>query len=267
MKGIYEVKNTVNGSVYIGKSIDVDGRIKQHISALRGNYDSNEPLQNDYNKHGEEKFEFNIILECDEDLLPYYEFKTIEEKSKVTDVYNKNSIKLCNMYELLSKLEVERTENKDLKKSIDIIENSINEQISKINIKKEDLKLSYEDIESIRSIAQMESMFNDNKWSYDYTLISKYELNKHCITESDDFKYISSTTKNSILKKTIRYINRNYGSMIEILKEDNNLLSNIEFEQIKTKKGIEYRINVELEYSLIINKDNKYKFTTSILIK
>lgn len=268
MKGIYEIRNIINGKVYIGKSRNIDNRIRNHISTLRGNCNTNKSLQNDYNKYREENFEFNHILECDEDLLPYYELKTIEEKSKVTELYNENNINECNMYELLSKLEEERKENKDSRKSINITENAINEQISKINIKKEDLKLSHEDIELIKSVSQIESMFNENKFSDKYSLISRFEIDKHSILENDNFKYISNTIKYNMLNKVVRYIKRNYGSMIEILKEDiNEPLSNIEFKQIITNKNIQYRINVELEYTLVTNKDNKYKFNTSIPIR
>lgn len=268
MVGIYEIVNKVNKKCYIGKSRNINNRFNVHLSTLRGNCNSNKALQSDYSKYGEENFEFNCVLECDEDLLSYYELKTIKEKSKLTELYNENNINECTMYELLNKLEEERKINKESQKSSDIMENMINEQINKINIKKEDLKISYEDIDLIKSVAQMESLFNDNKFSDKYSLITKFEIDKHSLIENDNFKYISSAIKNNILNKTIRHIKRNYGSMIYILKEeDNKKLSRVEFKRAINNKGIEYRIYVEFEYALISNIGNRRKFSTSIVLK
>lgn len=77
MCGIYKVTNKVNGKIYIGKSVDIKRRWKDHI------YESNvseEKWQNNdrgvrtyfhsaIRKHGENNFIWEILEECDEDQL------------------------------------------------------------------------------------------------------------------------------------------------------------------------------------------------------
>ena len=59
--GIYQILNTSNGKCYIGSSVNIKTRWKNHVSALRKNKSQNIKLQNAWNKHGEMAFEFNII--------------------------------------------------------------------------------------------------------------------------------------------------------------------------------------------------------------
>ena len=69
MTGIYKIENLINRKVYIGKSKDVDLRIKQHLEKLILNKHKNKHLQNAWNKYSEENFKFEIIEECDENKL------------------------------------------------------------------------------------------------------------------------------------------------------------------------------------------------------
>ena len=72
--GIYMIRNKVNGKIYIGQAIEIEGsRWKRHRSELRGNYHGNEHLQRAWNKYGEKSFEFSILLECEENQLNTYE--------------------------------------------------------------------------------------------------------------------------------------------------------------------------------------------------
>lgn len=48
--GIYIIKNSENGKVYIGQSVDVEYRICNHFSKLRYNRHDNEYMQRAYNK-------------------------------------------------------------------------------------------------------------------------------------------------------------------------------------------------------------------------
>lgn len=58
---IYEIRNLVNNKIYIGSTINYKNRKRGHFNDLRNGKHSSSYLQNSYNKHGEEKFEFNII--------------------------------------------------------------------------------------------------------------------------------------------------------------------------------------------------------------
>lgn len=66
MKGyIYTITNLNTNKYYIGSTVDFKKRKKQHLWHLRTNKHINNHLQNSYNKHGEEFFEFKIIAEVD----------------------------------------------------------------------------------------------------------------------------------------------------------------------------------------------------------
>ena len=71
--GIYQITNTTNGKKYIGQSIDIERRLNQHKRNLTNNNHSNQHLQKAWNKYGSDTFTFDIIKECSESLLNYYE--------------------------------------------------------------------------------------------------------------------------------------------------------------------------------------------------
>lgn len=80
--GIYMIKHKNTGQMYIGQSIDIEKRFKQHCESARKLY-----IDNAIRKHGKENFIFSIIceLERDDDLLnameEYYvwKFNTYED--------------------------------------------------------------------------------------------------------------------------------------------------------------------------------------------
>lgn len=61
--GIYEIRNKVTGVSYIGSSINTEVRKRQHIYALRKGKHPARYMQNAWNKHGEDAFEFLILEE------------------------------------------------------------------------------------------------------------------------------------------------------------------------------------------------------------
>ena len=67
--GIYCIKNTTTGKMYIGFSADVEGRRKKHYSDLIKGRHVNKHLQSSWNEYGENAFCFYIIEECDKDIL------------------------------------------------------------------------------------------------------------------------------------------------------------------------------------------------------
>jgi group I intron endonuclease len=62
--GIYLIKNTINGKVYVGSSIDINKRWREHLHYLRLNTHANTHLQRAWNKYGEESFKFEVIEKC-----------------------------------------------------------------------------------------------------------------------------------------------------------------------------------------------------------
>lgn len=63
MRVIYNIKNTVNGKLYIGSSSQYTFRRRGHLSLLRRNKHHSIHLQNAWNKYGADSFEFSVI-EC-----------------------------------------------------------------------------------------------------------------------------------------------------------------------------------------------------------
>jgi group I intron endonuclease len=63
-QGIYKITNTKTGKIYIGSTINLHKRHKQHFIDLEGGYHGNSHLQNSYNKYGKESFVFEVVEEC-----------------------------------------------------------------------------------------------------------------------------------------------------------------------------------------------------------
>lgn len=59
--GVYLIFNTRNGKAYVGSSRNIQRRWSQHRAELRGNRHFSHFLQRDWNKHGEEAFEFRVL--------------------------------------------------------------------------------------------------------------------------------------------------------------------------------------------------------------
>lgn len=61
--GVYYIECKVNKKKYVGSAQDLNGRKVEHFKTLRNNQ-NNKLLQEDFNKYGEENFEFVIVEEC-----------------------------------------------------------------------------------------------------------------------------------------------------------------------------------------------------------
>lgn len=68
MIGIYKITNKLNGKVYIGQSIDIDKRWRQHMTAK-----DDVLIHKSIQKYGAENFSFEILLECPADMLDVWE--------------------------------------------------------------------------------------------------------------------------------------------------------------------------------------------------
>ena len=65
--GIYLIRNTVNGKVYVGQSSYINRRWREHKKAMRLGYKSY--LHDSMRKHGLEAFEMVVLEECGFDML------------------------------------------------------------------------------------------------------------------------------------------------------------------------------------------------------
>ena len=88
-KGIYTITNLKNNKVYVGSSVNLGSRLNDHKHKLINNEHANIYLQNDWNKYGEDNFEFKIIklVEMETD-LPKEEKSLIDISKQEFGVYN-----------------------------------------------------------------------------------------------------------------------------------------------------------------------------------
>ena len=67
--GIYKILNKTNNKVYIGSSVNLKSREYKHFWMLNNNTHDNQFLQNSFNRNGLENFVFEVLENCDLDLL------------------------------------------------------------------------------------------------------------------------------------------------------------------------------------------------------
>ena len=88
MTGVYMIKNIVNNKYYVGSSIDIEKRWKQHIAELDKKCHNNKHLQNSWNKYGKDNFEFLVLQETDTENLRDCETSYIKKLDCVNKGYN-----------------------------------------------------------------------------------------------------------------------------------------------------------------------------------
>ena len=60
LKGIYLIKNVKNSKCYVGKSVNIETRVRSHFLELKRGK-SNKKMQKDYNEFGEFSFETKVL--------------------------------------------------------------------------------------------------------------------------------------------------------------------------------------------------------------
>ena len=87
--GIYQIRNLVNGKIYVGSSVNLNRRKNKHFYKLRHNMHANLKLQNAFNKYGETAFIFEIIeIVDDKHQLLNREQYYIDKYNVVQEGYN-----------------------------------------------------------------------------------------------------------------------------------------------------------------------------------
>ncbi len=59
--GVFQIKNTVNGKVLLGSSLNLEGPLNSHKFMLTIGHHDNKELQKDWNEYGPDKFVFEIL--------------------------------------------------------------------------------------------------------------------------------------------------------------------------------------------------------------
>lgn len=89
--GIYKITNSINGKVYIGKTVNFYVRYKSYISYLRNNSPSiNRYLKRSIDKYGFENFNFEVVEFCDIENLPKREEYWIKYYDSINQEFGYN---------------------------------------------------------------------------------------------------------------------------------------------------------------------------------
>ena len=65
--GVFQIRNIVNGKIYVEGSVNLDKIWNRHKGELKFNGHRNVTLQKDWNEFGEDNFLFEILSEIKED--------------------------------------------------------------------------------------------------------------------------------------------------------------------------------------------------------
>lgn len=86
LSGIYQIRNIVNGNIYIGQSVDLYFREKRHFSELRHDRHHSRHLQHAYNKYGADNFVFEVLIYCKPEELTRLEQEIVDRASPAYNI-------------------------------------------------------------------------------------------------------------------------------------------------------------------------------------
>lgn len=117
ISGVYQIINTITGDFYIGSSVDLERRKKEHFKKSNWKHNPNKPLYKDMKQYGKDNFLFKPIWLCDPKELKKYEQIAIDKYDPKYNVFAAYTGLTG-----LSKEEYEKQYNKQYrKKNADII--------------------------------------------------------------------------------------------------------------------------------------------------
>lgn len=221
--GIYQIKNILNGKLYIGSTKrSFHSRKTKHLLSLINNRHYNEHLQNSWNKYGSDNFVFEILLIIDKDIT-FWEAEFIKKYKSDDRLFGYNIASVENY-----KFNYTISENHNYEKSLRKLDklNKINGLYSKERGLNKPIKIYTTDgiyIETLKSGKELCEKYSMGK-SYLSTCLSKRKLfNKGYIVifENDSLSEEDiKSVKQYIVKKVYLYdLNDNYLQEFKSAKE------------------------------------------------
>jgi group I intron endonuclease len=289
MRGIYKITNKINNKVYIGESLDIRRRWKEHLDNLNNNKHHSYKLQNDWNKYGEDNFDFRVISALDDCINSYidkfisllYEHKYIKEYDSLNNGYNVEDT----LKEILNGNKIIEDEKRDisiLKKYTDKIKNKIIKEKGgiiylncfSINDIKKDTNLSKEQLKGIlynnNFIILQENEFILNENIFDKMDIicndkfSNIKINENVYLELIDNinKILKSDNVNfkapRIFKRKDEIIKKEEIKVIDENKKHKSEKRPLEYQENNTEPVT--LLNFISSYTLNINVNDVFKF-------
>ena len=110
VSGVYKITNTITGDFYIGSSKNVKQRWAHHKCQSSWNKQTNNPMYQDFQKYGTNKFVFEILEEVEIEKLKETEQQYIE---KMQPTYNQMNAKGWDIIRYKEHYKVYRKEHKN----------------------------------------------------------------------------------------------------------------------------------------------------------
>lgn len=85
--GIYRIHCIANGRSYVGQSINIEGRWKEHKKSLQSGIHGNAHLQRAWNKYRASSFSFEVIAICDQEELNQNEQLALDQGVDLFNIY------------------------------------------------------------------------------------------------------------------------------------------------------------------------------------
>lgn len=86
--GVYRIRNLVTGRSYVGSSLQVEKRLKEHFYNLRRGRHHSAKLQASFGKHGEGSFVGELVEECQLSVLREREQAYLDAEESASQGYN-----------------------------------------------------------------------------------------------------------------------------------------------------------------------------------
>lgn len=223
--GIYQLKNTANGKLYVGQTKNFSNRKKSHLKSLKNGTHYNRYLQRSYNKYGQGFFVFEIIERCEVELLNARERYWIRE---LQTEYNDKGYNSAYAVEVFKNYDLKRKINRNKRTLPKVLSTKEVRRKSKLGIQRywslanDDVRLRYSLNKStidLVSIHQLKSAL-----AYDINLSCKEIAQRLSLPETivihtahlQSFRMVCKELNNLIINRTKRLEVRTNRIMIRL---------------------------------------------------
>ena len=259
MIGIYNIKNKINNKIYVGESFNIERRWREHIEDLNNNKHHSYKLQTDWNKYGENNFEFVISRNVDNENIPRFLIEFVLLVYEDSDIVKYDSINKgynCErtINEILNGKKLMITNNCDSKKACGVLKNIINNCI-----KNNGTYLSKEENKIKKKIDKNIKLELANKKAIDLFKCKIEEIEEFDnIVDVGEYLY-ELNIKKAQLHKLLMDNNIIDGNkkLIKEYKNIKNINYNIEYENYSI--GFDY-IGLKIISKIIVDNYNNYSF-------
>ena len=194
MTGIYGIQNIQNGKWYVGQSVSIGSRWKQHQKMLGEHHHHSLKLQMDYQDFGPSSFSFRVLEECDRDYLNCKEQEYIRKYDSVRNGYN-----IIGDANFVVERRIERKENQKQEadfrsRRTDFIYDVQNRLAYKFNTP---LRVVRDNIEPFVESYMVQNTWEYNPMNYSLMCTSEGEIRHHNEVKHPYGAYRNYTTKYS----------------------------------------------------------------------